>query len=90
MDDRLPAIIIKDPLEDLIKSLEAFRKPMPRALIDQSQLRTAQMENDVVRCQRDLLQNAYSYRCSAFIARKLDSKTGVPLSPLKRPIAHLR
>lgn len=50
---------IKDPLEDLIQSLEAILEAYAKALlIDQDQLGTAQMENDVVRCQ-EILQNAY-------------------------------
>lgn len=50
---------IKDPMEDLIQSLEAIQEAYAKALlIDQDQLRLAQMENDVVRCQ-EILQNAY-------------------------------
>ncbi|MCK0188977.1 sugar isomerase [Arenibacter sp. F20364] len=50
---------IKDPLEDLIQSLEAIQEAYAKALlIDQDQLRLAQIENDVVRCQ-EILQNAY-------------------------------
>ena len=50
---------IKDPLEDLMQSLEAIRMAYAQALlIDQEELRMAQLENDVVRCQ-DILQAAY-------------------------------
>lgn len=50
---------IKDPLEDLIQSLEAIQEAYAKALlIDQDALRTAQLENDVVKCQ-EILQGAY-------------------------------
>ncbi|MCL4142057.1 UNVERIFIED_CONTAM: hypothetical protein GTU68_012588 [Idotea baltica] len=50
---------IKDPLEDLIQSLEAIQEAYAKALIvDQKALRVAQQENDVVKCQ-EILQNAY-------------------------------
>lgn len=50
---------IKDPLEDLIQSLEAILEAYAKALlIDQSQLKIAQQENDVVRCQ-EIVQDAY-------------------------------
>jgi len=50
---------VKDPLEDLIQSLEAIRIAYAQALlIDQEELKEAQLENDVVRCQ-EILQAAY-------------------------------
>lgn len=50
---------IKDPLEDIIQSLEAIQEAYAKALlIDRSLLKTAQQENDVVQCQ-EILQNAY-------------------------------
>lgn len=50
---------VKDPLEDLLQSVEAIQQAYARALlIDRKALRQAQMENDVVRCQ-EILQNAY-------------------------------
>ena len=50
---------IKDPLEDLIQSLEAILEAYAKALlIDQDQLRSAQNENDVTLCQ-EILQNAF-------------------------------
>ncbi len=50
---------VKDPLEDLIQSLEAIQEAYAKALlIDQEVLRTAQLENDVVKCQ-EILQGAY-------------------------------
>lgn len=50
---------IKDPLEDLMQSLEAIQEAYAKALlVDQNTLRTAQQENDVVKCQ-EILQDAY-------------------------------
>ncbi|SDM45670.1 sugar isomerase [Kriegella aquimaris] len=50
---------IKDPLEDLIQSLEAIQEAYAKALlVDQEQLKVAQQQNDVVQCQ-EILQNAY-------------------------------
>ena len=50
---------LKDPLEDLIQSLEAIQEAYAKALlVDQQALRTAQLENDVVACQ-EILQGAY-------------------------------
>ncbi len=49
----------KDPLEDLIQSLEAIQEAYAKALlVDQEALKIAQQENDVVKCQ-EILQNAY-------------------------------
>jgi len=50
---------VKDPLEDLIQSLEAIQEAYAKALIiDQKALKVAQAENDVVKCQ-EILQAAY-------------------------------
>ena len=50
---------IKDPLEDLIQSLEAIQEAYAKALlIDQKSLRDAQLNHDVVKCQ-EILQEAY-------------------------------
>lgn len=50
---------VKDPLEDLIQSLEAIQEAYAKALlVDQSLLKQAQLENDVVKCQ-EILQAAY-------------------------------
>lgn len=50
---------IKDPLEDLLQSLEAILEAYAKALlIDQEKLRNAQLDNDVVLCQ-EILQEAY-------------------------------
>ena len=50
---------LKDPLEDLMQSLEAIRLAYAQALIvDQQALKEARQMNDVTRCQ-ELLQEAY-------------------------------
>ena len=50
---------IKDPLEDLIQSLEAIQEAYAKALIvDQDKLREAQLNNDVTTCQ-EILQDAF-------------------------------
>ncbi|MEM8763337.1 MAG: sugar isomerase [Bacteroidota bacterium] len=50
---------IKDPLEDLIQSLEAIQEAYAKALlIDQKLLGAAQREQDAVKCQ-EILQDAY-------------------------------
>lgn len=50
---------IKDPLEDLIQSLEAIQEAYAKALlVDHDLLAVAQKEQDVVKCQ-ELLQDAY-------------------------------
>lgn len=49
----------KDPLEDLIQSLEAILIAYTQALlVNQEELRAAQQDNDVVKCQ-EILQDAY-------------------------------
>lgn len=49
----------KDPLEDLIQSLEAIRIAYAQALlVDQKELKEAQHVNDVVKCQ-EILQDAF-------------------------------
>jgi L-rhamnose isomerase/sugar isomerase len=50
---------VKDPMEDLIQSLEAIQEAYAKALlIDQKALKAAQQENDVALCQ-EILQEAY-------------------------------
>lgn len=50
---------VKDPLEDLIQSLEAIQEAYAKALlINQTELKAAQANNDVVKCQ-EILQGAY-------------------------------
>lgn len=50
---------VKDPLEDLMQSLDAILIAYAQALlVNQTELRNAQQENDVTKCQ-EILQNAY-------------------------------
>ena len=50
---------LKDPLEDLMQSLEAIRIAYAQALlVDRNALEEARLENDVSRCQ-EILHNAY-------------------------------
>ena len=50
---------VKDPLEDLLQSVEAIMLAYAQALmVDRKALVLAQQENDVVRCQ-EILQNAF-------------------------------
>jgi L-rhamnose isomerase/sugar isomerase len=50
---------VKDPLEDLLQSLEAIQEAFAKALlIDQKELKAAQEAHDTVACQ-EILQNAY-------------------------------
>ncbi|MFK7981244.1 MAG: TIM barrel protein [Saprospiraceae bacterium] len=59
---------LKDPLEDLIQSLEAIRIAYAKAmLVDRAALTVAQMENDVTRCQ-EILQAAYRTDVRALVA----------------------
>lgn len=72
---------IKDPLEDLIQSLEAIQIAYAQALlIDQKKLRTAQLENDVALCQ-EILQEAYRTDVRPLI-RQARLNDGGALDPL--------
>lgn len=72
---------IKDPLEDLIQSLEAILIAYAQALlVDQKALKDAQLNNDVVRAQ-EILQNAYRTDVRPLLkAARL--KTGAALDPI--------
>ena len=73
---------IKDPLEDLIQSLDAIQEAYAKALlIDQDQLKIAQQENDVVQCQ-EILQNAYRTDVRPLL-EKARLNSGGALHPLK-------
>ncbi len=72
---------VKDPLEDLIQSLEAIQEAYAKALlIDQKALRAAQLENDVVKCQ-EILQGAYRTDVRPLI-EKARLNTGGVVSPI--------
>lgn len=67
---------IKDPLEDLIQSLEAIQEAYAKALlVDQDLLRSAQEANDVVMCQ-ELLQNAYRTDVRPLVKKARLQKSG--------------
>ena len=73
---------IKDPLEDLIQSLEAIQEAFAKALlVDQKALRTAQQDNDVVKCQ-EILQEAYRTDVRPLIEKARLQKGGA-LNPLQ-------
>ncbi|MCR8669298.1 sugar isomerase [Aestuariibaculum sp. M13] len=72
---------VKDPLEDLIQSLEAIQEAYAKALlVDQAELKAAQLNNDVVKCQ-EILQDAYRTDVRPLLAeaRRL---AGGALSPI--------
>ncbi|MFV0564750.1 MAG: sugar isomerase [Flavobacteriaceae bacterium] len=72
---------VKDPLEDLIQSLEAIQEAYAKALlIDQKQLKTAQLEHDVVKCQ-ELLQDAFRTDVRPLLAEARLRQNGA-LSPI--------
>lgn len=59
---------IKDPLEDLLQSVEAIMMAYAQALlVDSKALEQARQENDVVRCQ-EILQNAFRTDVRAIVA----------------------
>ena len=72
----------KDPLEDLLQSLEAILIAYTQALlVDQKGLEQAQQENDVVTCQ-EILQDAYRTDVRPLILAARE-KAGAALHPLK-------
>lgn len=72
---------IKDPLEDLIQSLEAIQEAYAKALlVDQAQLKQAQLAHDVVACQ-EILQNAYRTDVRPLLAQAR-LQAGGALNPL--------
>ena len=72
---------IKDPLEDLLQSLEAILEAYAKALlIDQKALKEAQQIQDVVACQ-EILQTAYRTDVRPLIAQARKN-VGGSLSPI--------
>ena len=72
---------VKDPLEDLIQSLEAIQEAFAKALlIDQDELKAAQLDNDVVKCQ-EILQGAYRTDVRPLIEKARLNSGGV-ISPI--------
>ncbi|MEN3322253.1 sugar isomerase [Mariniflexile soesokkakense] len=73
---------VKDPLEDLIQSLEAIQEAYAKALlVDQNLLKAAQLDNDVVKCQ-EILQDAYRTDVRPLLA-KARLERGGALSPIQ-------
>jgi L-rhamnose isomerase/sugar isomerase len=73
---------VKDPLEDLIQSLEAIQEAFAKALlIDQAELKAAQLDNDVVKCQ-EILQTAYRTDVRPLIEKARLNRGGA-ISPIK-------
>ncbi|MCK0156450.1 sugar isomerase [Cellulophaga sp. F20128] len=73
---------VKDPLEDLIQSLEAIQEAYAKALlIDQKALKIAQQEHDVVKCQ-EILQNAYRTDVRPLL-REARLRVGGALEPIQ-------
>lgn len=72
---------LKDPLEDLIQSIEAIETAYAKALlIDQKALEAAQMENDVVASQR-ILQDAFNTDVKTILA-EARLKNGAAIDPI--------
>ena len=67
---------IKDPLEDLMQSLEAIQEAYAKALlIDQDELAEAQLNHDTVKCQ-EILQGAYRTDVRPLLQRARLSRGG--------------
>lgn len=72
---------VKDPLEDLIQSLEAIQLAYAQALcVKRQDLEAAQMENDVVKCQ-EILQDAYRLDLRPLL-REARLQSGGALNPI--------
>ena len=73
---------VKDPLEDLIQSLEAIQESYAKAmLVDQDALKAAQLDNDVVKCQ-EILQGAFRTDVRPLL-EKARLNNGGALNPIK-------
>lgn len=73
---------VKDPLEDLLQSVEAIMIAYAQALlVDAAALEEAQNENDVVRAQ-EVLQSAYRTDVRPLVA-EARLRGGAPLEPLQ-------
>jgi L-rhamnose isomerase/sugar isomerase len=72
---------VKDPLEDLLQSVEAIKLAYAQALlVDQKGLEAAQQENDVARAQ-EILQAAYRMDVRPLVA-EARLRSGAALQPL--------
>jgi len=73
---------VKDPLEDLLQSIEAIKIAYTQALlVDTKALQLAQENNDVVKAQ-EILQQAYRTDTRSIVA-EARRQTGAALDPLK-------
>ncbi|NER17834.1 sugar isomerase [Spongiivirga citrea] len=73
---------IKDPLEDIIQSLEAIQEAYAKALlIDQNKLREAQLNYDVTLCQ-EIIQDAFRTDVRPLIAAA-KIRSGGAINPIK-------
>src|SRR5690606_26180109 len=73
---------VKDPLEDLLQSVEAIMISYAQALIvDRQALAEAQQQNDVVRCQ-EILQEAFRTDVRPLVA-EARLRSGAALQPLQ-------
>jgi L-rhamnose isomerase / sugar isomerase len=73
---------VKDPLEDLLQSVEAIMISYAQALtVDRSKLREAQQSNDIVRAQ-EVLQNAFRTDLRPLVAESR-LRAGAALDPLE-------
>lgn len=73
---------VKDPLEDLIQSLEAILLAYAQALmVDRKGLEQAQMENDVSLCQ-EILQEAYRTDLRPLL-REARRRSGAAIEPIE-------
>ena len=72
---------VKDPMEDLLQSVEAIMVAYAQALsVDRKALQIAQEENDVVRAQ-EILQNAFRTDVRALVA-EARLRSGAALNPV--------
>ncbi len=73
---------VKDPLEDLLQSVEAIMMAYAQALaVDRKALEIAQNENDTVRCQQ-ILQNAFRTDVRALVS-EASLRSGGALNPIQ-------
>jgi L-rhamnose isomerase/sugar isomerase len=73
---------VKDPLEDLLQSVEAIKIAYAQALlVDTEALKAAQMKNDTVYCQ-EILQNAFRTDVRTIVA-EARLQVGAALDPIQ-------
>jgi L-rhamnose isomerase/sugar isomerase len=73
---------VKDPLEDLLQSVEAIMIAYTQALmVDKNKLNAAQEANDVVAAE-EILQNVYRYDVRSIVA-EARLRSGGALEPLQ-------